>query len=32
MEDTLGFGPVVIHSKYTKTMQVCNLGDVLARY
>lgn len=32
MEDTLGFGPVVINSKLTKSIQMANLGDVGTRF
>lgn len=28
MEDTLGFGPVIIHSKLVKHLQLANLGDI----
>jgi len=32
MEDTLGFGPVVINSKLTKHLQLANLGDIGAYF
>lgn len=32
MEDTLGFGSVVINSKLTKTLQLTNLGDIGAKF
>ena len=32
MEDTLGFGSVVVGSKLTKSVQLCNLGDIGAKY
>jgi hydrocephalus-inducing protein len=32
MEDTLGFGSVVVGSKLTKTVQLCNLGDIGAKF
>lgn len=32
MEDTIGFGAVVINSRLTKTVQLSNLGDVAAKF
>ena len=32
MEDTVGFGPVVLESKCLKTVQLANLGDVGAKF
>ena len=32
MEDTAGFGAVVINSKLTRTVQLSNLGDVGAKF
>lgn len=32
MEDTIGFGMVVINSKKTQTVQLCNLGDIGAKF
>lgn len=32
MEDTIGFGVVVIHSKKTKSLQLSNLGDIGAKF
>lgn len=32
MEDTCGFGGVVVNSKLTKTVQLANLGDVGAKF
>lgn len=32
MEDTLGFGPVVINSKLVKQLQLANLGDIGAHF
>lgn len=28
MEDTVGFGPVVINSRFTRKIQLINLGDI----
>lgn len=32
MEDTLGFGPVVVQSKLVKQLQLANLGDIGAHF
>lgn len=32
MEETIGFGTVVINSKLTKTVQFANLGDIGAKF
>lgn len=32
MEETIGFGTVVVNSKLTKTVQLANLGDVGAKF
>ena len=32
MEDTVGFGTVVINSKITKTMQLSNFGDIGSKF
>lgn len=32
MEDTLGFGVVVIHSKKKKTVQLSNFGDIGTKF
>lgn len=32
MEETIGFGTVVIKSKLTKTVQLANLGDIGAKF
>jgi len=28
MEDTVGFGPVVINSRFSRNIQLINLGDI----
>lgn len=32
MEDTVGFGSVVINSKFSKKVQLANLGDIGAKF
>ena len=32
MEDTVGFGTVVVNSKITKTMQLSNFGDIGSKF
>lgn len=32
MEDTVGFGTVVINSKITKTIQLSNFGDIGSKF
>lgn len=32
MEDTVGFGSVVVNSKFTKQVQLANLGDLAAKF
>lgn len=32
MEDTVGFGTVVVNSKITKTVQLSNFGDIGAKF
>lgn len=32
MEDTIGFGAVVINSKFSKNVQLANLGDVGCKF
>lgn len=32
MEDTVGFGPVVINSKLVKYLQLANMGDIGAQF
>jgi len=32
MEDTVGFGSVVINSRFTKRVQLANLGDIGAKF
>lgn len=32
MEDTIGFGSVVINSKFTRQVQMINLGDIGAHF
>ncbi len=32
MEDTIGFGTVVINSKITKTIQLSNFGDIGSKF
>ena len=32
MEDTISFGPVVINSKLTQSVQMSNLGDINAKF
>ena len=32
MEDTVGFGAVVINSKITKTIQLSNFGDIGSKF
>lgn len=32
MEDTIGFGTVVVNSKIAKTMQLSNFGDIGSKF
>ena len=32
MEDTVGFGTVVVNSKITKTIQLSNFGDIGSKF